>query len=403
MKDNIIVIWLDFKEGEDSYYKEKDNCGSLDTSSCLSAASVNQAFSSDVVIEGNFTTKEAKNLVLLINSGALPTSLEELSSRSVPASFGESALNKTLSAGLIGLIIVILLMTFFYHLSGFVSSVCVIMYMFLSFLIFYLIGGVLYVWNKDKITWDNVGNIEGPPGKSEKISVGKVSSGSEATIIDNFDGEVHTLDFVIPMGQKGDKGESGPKGDKGEKGDIGPRGEMGESGPIGPQGKQGIAGPPGVEGKIGPTGPQGPQGTLGPTSYNAVCFSSFKDTTNAGTMTVTTTRIIPGNSDIISISGNQIKVSKTSVFEVTLCGRISGVTNDTGGKFYLYNATTNEKISDMEFVLDKGTTSDMDFSEVNFVDVYAGGNLEIRTEVIGNDTGNISFSMVNVILKRYNL
>ena len=120
-------------------------------------------------------------------------------------------------------------------------------------------------------------------------------------------------------------------------------------------------------------------------------------------MTVTTTRIIPGNSDIISIPGNQIKVSKTSVFEVTLCGRISGVTNDTGGKFYLYNATTNEKISDMEFVLDKGTTSDMDFSEINFVDVYAGGNLEIRTEVIGNDTGNISFSMVNVILKRYNL
>ena len=191
--------------------------------------------------------------------------------------------------------------------------------------------------------------------------------------------------------QKVIRGESGPKGDKGEKGDIGP------------QGKQGIAGPPGIEEKIGPTGPQGPQGSLGPTSYNAVSFSSFKDTTNAGTMTVTTTRIIPGNSDIISISGNQIKVSKTSVFEVTLCGRISGVTNDTGGKFYLYNATTNEKISDMEFVLDKGTTSDMDFSEVNFVDVYAGGNLEIRTEVIGNDTGNISFSMVNVILKRYNL
>ena len=248
----------------------------------------------------------------------------------------------------------------------------------------YLVSGNLYVWTSEKSIWE-------------------VSSGSEAAIVDNFDGEVHTLDFVIPRGQKGDKGDTGLKGDKGEKGDIGLQGEKGEAGPIGPQGKQGIAGPPGIEGKIGPTGPQGPQGTLGPTSYNAVCFSSFKDTTNAGTMTVTTTRIIPGNSDIISISGNQIKVSKTSVFEVTLCGRISGVTNDTGGKFYLYNATTNEKISDMEFVLDKGTTSDMDFSEVNFVDVYAGGNLEIRTEVIGNDTGNISFSMVNVILKRYNL
>ena len=120
----------------------------------------------------------------------------------------------------------------------------------------YLVGGNLYVWNSEKSIWDSVGNIEGPPGKSEKISVGKVSSGSEATIIDNFDGEVHTLDFVIPRGQKGDKGDTGLKGDKGEKGDIGPQGEKGETGPIGPQGKQGIAGPPGIEGKIGPTGPQ---------------------------------------------------------------------------------------------------------------------------------------------------
>ena len=45
----------------------------------------------------------------------------------------------------------------------------------------------------------------------------------------------------------------------------------------------------------------------------------------------------------------------------------------------------------------------MDFFFFFLVDVYAGGNLEIKTEVIGNDTGNISFSMVNVILKRYNL
>ena len=36
-----------------------------------------------------------------------------------------------------------------------------------------------------------------------------------------------------------------------------------------------------------------------------------------------------------------------------------------GGKFYLYNITTGEKNSDLEFVLDKGSTSDMDFSKVN--------------------------------------
>ena len=54
-------------------------------------------------------------------------------------------------------------------------------------------------------------------------------------------------------------------------------------------------------------------------------------------------------------------------------GRISGVTNDTRGKFYLYNTTTSEKISDMEFTLNKGSTSDMDFPEVNFADIYTGG------------------------------
>lgn len=95
----------------------------------------------------------------------------------------------------------------------------------------YLVGGNLYVWNSEKSIWDNVGNIEGPPGKSEKISIGKVSSGSAATIVDNFDGEVHTLDFVVPRGPKGDKGDIGLKGDKGEKGDIGPQGEKGNIGP----------------------------------------------------------------------------------------------------------------------------------------------------------------------------
>ena len=44
-----------------------------------------------------------------------------------------------------------------------------------------------------------------------------------------------------------------------------------------------------------------------------------------------------------------------------------------------------------------------DFSKVNFTDIYTGGNLEVRTEIIGDDTGNISFSMINVILKSYKL
>ncbi len=143
MDNNIIVIWLDFDEDNDSYLKEKDNCGSLSDTNCLSAAIVEQAFSDDVVIQGNFTLKEAQSLVELINSGALPTKLNEISSHTVEAKYGSLSLNKTLVAGVIGIIIVFLLLIIIYHFSGFIAGMCLMLYTMLSFLVFYLIDGTL--------------------------------------------------------------------------------------------------------------------------------------------------------------------------------------------------------------------------------------------------------------------
>ena len=140
---NVIVIWLDYKEGEDSYSKEKDKCGSLSDSRCLSAATVSQGFASDVIISGNFTEEEATSLVELINSGALPTKLTEVSSRTVEASFGANSLNQTLIAGIIGICLVIILMIAIYRFSGFIASMGLVLYTILSFLVFYLINGVL--------------------------------------------------------------------------------------------------------------------------------------------------------------------------------------------------------------------------------------------------------------------
>ena len=140
---NVIVIWLDYDENEDSYSNEEGRCGSLSDSHCLSAATVSQGFSSDVIISGSFTSEEASSLVELINSGALPTKLTEISSRTVEASFGANSLDKTMTAGLIGIGIVILIMLLVYRFSGFIASMGVIMYTFFTFLIFYLLNGVL--------------------------------------------------------------------------------------------------------------------------------------------------------------------------------------------------------------------------------------------------------------------
>ena len=141
---NLMVIWLDFKEGENSYDKE-ENCGDLTTSTCLSAATVEQAFyDSEVSITSDsFTNDTASQLVELINSGALQVDLEEISSRTVAASFGEDTLNKTIIASAIGILLVILIMTVIYQFAGFVAGMTVLIYGLLVFSIFWLIGGVL--------------------------------------------------------------------------------------------------------------------------------------------------------------------------------------------------------------------------------------------------------------------
>ena len=139
---NMLVIWLDYEDLKDSYENEGSKCGTSE-SNCLSAATVSQGFASDVIIQGNFTDEEVDNLVDLINSGSLPSKLTEISSKTVGASFGDATLEKTLIAGIIGVVLIALILMTVYHFAGFISSVAMMLYTFLVFLIFWLVGGVL--------------------------------------------------------------------------------------------------------------------------------------------------------------------------------------------------------------------------------------------------------------------
>ena len=141
MEDNLIVIWLDF-DGTTKFEKEKDNCGNGE-SKCLSAASVSQGFSSDVIIQGNFEQEEVEQLVDLINSGSLPTKLEEISSKTVAASFGENSLYLTAKAGLAGIALIAIVLIAIYRFAGFIAVVGLVIYTYLTLLSFWLFGGVL--------------------------------------------------------------------------------------------------------------------------------------------------------------------------------------------------------------------------------------------------------------------
>ena len=140
--NNMIVIWLDYNPMTDSYNKEGSFCGTNE-SNCLSAATVSQGFASDVIIQGSFTQEEVSNLVDLINSGSLPSKLTEISSTTVGASFGEKTLQTTLTAGILAIIAIMILLIVIYHFAGFISSVSMMIYTFLVFGVFWLVGGVL--------------------------------------------------------------------------------------------------------------------------------------------------------------------------------------------------------------------------------------------------------------------
>jgi len=138
--ENVMVIWLDFIEGEDSFraevVKEKPKF--------VSAPYVkNPINSSDVEISGSFSLEETKNLAGILNAGALPVHLKEVYSTSVGAQFGEQALTKTIFAGIIGISLIFLFMIVYYRLPGLVAVITLTIYIFIILLVFTLINGVL--------------------------------------------------------------------------------------------------------------------------------------------------------------------------------------------------------------------------------------------------------------------
>lgn len=138
--NNLLVIWLDYGEGKDSFKAEAGK----PQPKYLSAASVNEVFNTnEVTISGNFTVKEAQELANLLNAGALPVELKELYSTSVGAQFGEKALDKMIYAGFIGVGIIFLFMLFYYRLPGFIAVITLSIYIYLILLVFDWMNGVL--------------------------------------------------------------------------------------------------------------------------------------------------------------------------------------------------------------------------------------------------------------------
>ncbi len=95
----------------------------------ISSPSVSkQITGEECFIEGDFTSEQVKTLASQIQGGKLPFALRLAESRTIGATLGRDALDNSLTAALIGLILVMLFMIIVYRMCGFVSCISLVGY-----------------------------------------------------------------------------------------------------------------------------------------------------------------------------------------------------------------------------------------------------------------------------------
>lgn len=107
----------------------------------ITAPVVNDEISNGkAVISGNFTSKSALALAKRLKEGALPVPINLISQQSVEASLGEISLQKSLKAGMIGFVLVVIFMLIYYRFLGLIATLALLIYSGLMISIFKLSG-----------------------------------------------------------------------------------------------------------------------------------------------------------------------------------------------------------------------------------------------------------------------
>ena len=90
------------------------------------------------VISGSFTVDSANALSTELNAGALPVPLSVLSEQTINPTLGVQSLEKSLFAGILGFVIIVVFMTVLYGRLGIIASVALLLYTLFNLAIFKL-------------------------------------------------------------------------------------------------------------------------------------------------------------------------------------------------------------------------------------------------------------------------
>ena len=91
------------------------------------------------LISGNFTIQSAQQLVSRFNAGALPAPISLITQQTISPTLGANSLREMIIAAILGTILVMLFMLFYYRLLGLFASLALIIYIALTLAVFKLI------------------------------------------------------------------------------------------------------------------------------------------------------------------------------------------------------------------------------------------------------------------------
>ncbi|MDV3352837.1 protein translocase subunit SecD [Leptolyngbyaceae cyanobacterium CCMR0082] len=91
-------------------------------------------------ISGSFNAEAARDLEIQLRGGALPVPVEVVENRTVGATLGRDSIQRSLYAGLAGLILVLVFMAVYYRLPGLLADVALVVYALLTWAAYNILG-----------------------------------------------------------------------------------------------------------------------------------------------------------------------------------------------------------------------------------------------------------------------
>jgi len=94
-------------------------------------------------ISGQFSLEEAKELEAQLNAGALPVPVKLIEEKTIGATLGEGSIEKSVKAGIVGIVMVVLFMVLIYRVNGIIASFALLSFAVITLAIYKLVPIVL--------------------------------------------------------------------------------------------------------------------------------------------------------------------------------------------------------------------------------------------------------------------